>query len=67
MSFNTESLLSTKYAPRLLPQDLIVLTMQTLGSFSLINDAVSLVTSTTLNFSLNFTNFAHRLYKSCVI
>ena len=59
MSFNTESLFSTKYAPRLLPQDFIVLTMQTLGSFSLINDAVSLVISTTLKFLLKFSNFAH--------
>ena len=54
MSFNTESLLSTKYAPRLLPQDFIVLTIQTLGSFSLINDAVSLVISTTIKFLLKF-------------
>lgn len=59
MSFNTESLLSTKYVPRLLPQDFIVLTMQTLGIFSLINAAMSFVIFTTIKFLLKFSNFAH--------
>ena len=54
MSFNTESLLSTRYVPLLPPLVLSVLTIQTLGSFSLINDAVSLVISTTLKFLLQF-------------
>lgn len=56
MSFNTAFVSSTKYLPLEPPLDLSVLNIQVLGSFFLINSAVSFVISTTINFSLLIKN-----------